>query len=135
MEVSTLSSEDRRALRDVSRFHEINATTNLPPSILAICAGGKNGLAEPGAPWNGTDVIYKNLPFRRLIWAVSDGNYFVVHYEQGGFAPTAYVLIATLKEHDPKPCITSHAWTSWFKDYAAFLAVLEQEQAADRARE
>ena len=66
-----LSAEDRSALENTSRFHEVHSTGDLPPAVLALCDGGSDGkLAEPGQKWNATDsIIDPTLPGKRLIWA------------------------------------------------------------------
>src|SRR5262249_11242757 len=69
-DVTKLSVEDRKVLQASSRFHEIHSTSDLPLPILALCAGDKNNLAEPGGKWNATDVIMDStLPSKRLLWA------------------------------------------------------------------
>jgi len=47
-----LPAKARKALQDASRFHEIHSTHDLPPSIVALCAGDKNNLAEASGKWN-----------------------------------------------------------------------------------
>ena len=88
-DVTKLSAEDRRVLQDSSRFHEVHSTSDLPPAIVALCAGGKGRLAESGQKWNATDAITDStLPGKRLIWAALGGDYYVVHYERGGISLT-----------------------------------------------
>jgi hypothetical protein len=51
-------------------------------------------LADPGAPYQATDVIGPELlPFRRLISAGCAADHCLVHYERGGFAHTYAVLV------------------------------------------
>jgi hypothetical protein len=51
-------------------------------------------LADPGAPFNATDVVGpKLLPFRRLIAAGCAGDHCLVHYEKGGFAHVYQVVV------------------------------------------
>ncbi|MFA6356592.1 MAG: hypothetical protein WCY23_05730, partial [Candidatus Omnitrophota bacterium] len=67
-EVTKLSAEHRKALQDFSRFHEIRATKDLPPAVVALCADESGRLAEPGQKWEITDVITDvTLPRKRLI--------------------------------------------------------------------
>ena len=67
-DVTKLAQEDRNVLQDSSRFHEIHATSDLPPAIVALCAGDNGRLAEPGQNWNATCVITDpTLPGKRLI--------------------------------------------------------------------
>src|ERR1035437_7906062 len=98
-DVTKLPADDQKVLRDVSRFREIHAATNLPPAVFAFCADGSGRLAEPGQKWEATDIITDaKLPTKRLIWAFTDGDFYVVHYERGGRGHSFHVLVARLKE-------------------------------------
>jgi hypothetical protein len=123
-DVANLPAEDRKALQDSSRFHEVHSTSDLPVAIIALCAD--NGrLAEPGQKWNATDaIIDPTLPGKRLIWAAVGGEYYVVHYERGGIAHTFHVLVAKLTQNDAKPKVVLGAVGGPLKDYAAFLVAL-----------
>ena len=65
-DVTKLPSERRKALQDASRFHEIFTVTNLPDSVVALCADPNRRLAEPGQEWELTDVI-RDPKAQRLI--------------------------------------------------------------------
>jgi hypothetical protein len=132
-DVTKLPAEDRKALLDASRFHEVRATTNLPSAILALCDGGGDGkLAEPGQNWNATCVITDpSLPGKRLIWAAVGGEYYVVHYERGGIAHTFHILVGKLGKNDAKPTLVWRAVGGPFKDYAAFLDALRTGKLHD----
>ena len=128
-----LPAKDRRALEDSSRFHEIHSTSDLPPAIVALCAGDKSNLAEPGGKWNPTDVVLDaTVPSKRLIWAAKGGDYFVVHYERGGIAHTFHIMVAKLGKSDAKPKTVWNAMGGPFKDYAAFLDGLRSGKLDDR---
>jgi hypothetical protein len=133
-DVTKLPAEDRKALQDASRFHEVRATTNLPSAILALCDGGGDGkLAEPGQKWNATCVITDpTLPGKRLIWAVVGSEYYVVHYERGGIAHTFHILVAKLTKNDAKPTLVWRTVGGPFKDYARFLDALRTGKLGDR---
>ena len=123
--VTKLPADDQNALRDASRFHEIHAATNLPATIFALCADDKGRLAEPGHSWEVTDVITDNkLPTKRLIWAVTDDDYYVVHYERGGYAHSFHFLVARLKAGESKPSFIWRGVGGQIKDYSAFLGAL-----------
>lgn len=81
-EVTKLAAEDRKILENASRFHEVNVTSDLPPTVVALCIGDNGKIAEPGQKWNATDaLIDPTLPGKRLIWAAVGGEYYIVHYE------------------------------------------------------
>jgi hypothetical protein len=119
-DVSKLPAEDRKALLDASRYHEVLSTTN-------------GRLAEPGQKWNATDaIIDPTLPGRRLIWAAVGDDYYVVHYERGGIAHTYHILVAKLAKNDAKPKVVWRAIGGPFKNYAAFLDALRNGKLDDR---
>jgi hypothetical protein len=133
-DVTKLPAADQKVLRDISRFHEIHSVTNLPPIIFALCVDGKGRLAEPGQNWEATDVITDDkLPTKRLIWAFTDGDYYVVHYERGGYAHSFHVLVAKLKVGDSKP---SFIWRGvgfeQLKDFKAFLDAVANNSLDDK---
>jgi len=132
-DVTKLSSEDRRVLQDSSRFHEVHSTNDLPPAIVALCAGDNDRPADPGQKWNATDVITDpTLPGKRLIWTAVGGEYYVVHYERGGIAHTFHVLVATLTKNNAKPKVVWRAVGGPVKDYVAFLIALRNGKLDDR---
>lgn len=132
-DVTKFPAEDREALQDASRFHEVHATTKLPAAILALCDGGDGKLAEPGQKWNATDVITDpTLPGKRLIWAAVGGEYYIVHYERGGIAHTYHVLVAKLTQGNAKPNLIWRGVGGPLKDYAAFLIALRNGKLDDR---
>jgi hypothetical protein len=133
-DVTKLPAEDRKALLDIARFHEVRATSDLPSTILALCDGGGDGkLAAPGQKWNATDVITDpTLPGKRLIWAAIGGEYYVVHYERGGIAHTFHILVAKLTKDGAKPKALWRAVGGPFKNYAAFLDALRSGKLDDR---
>lgn len=129
-DVTKLPAEDRKALQDSERFHEIHSASDLPRPILALC-GDK--LAEPGGKWNATDaIIDPTLPGKRLIWAAAGGDYYVVHYERGGIAHTFQVLVAKMAKGEARPTVVWSAVGGPFKNYAAFLDALRTGKLDDR---
>ena len=131
-DVTKLPADDRRALQDSSRFHEVHSTGDLPAAIVALCADDGR-LAGPGQKWNATDAITDpTLPGKRLIWAAVDGEYYVVHYERGGIAHTFHVLVATLTKNNAKPKVIWRGVGGPLKDYAAFLIALRNGKLDDR---
>ena len=132
-DVTKLPAEDRKALQDSARFHEVHSTSALPSAILALCDGGGDGkLAEPGQKWNATCVITDpSLPGKRLIWAAVGGEYYVVHYERGGIAHSFHILVGKLTKNDAQPKVVWRAVGAPLKDYAAFLDALRTGKLHD----
>ena len=131
-DVTKLSAEHRKGLQDSKRFHEVRSTTNLPPAVVALCADDNGRLAEPGQNWEPTDVIMDSkLPRKRLIWAATDGEYFVVHYERGGIAHSFQFLVAELKHGNTNPRVLWRGVDGQLKDYKAFLAALDSNKLDD----
>jgi len=131
-DVTKISAEDRKALQDSPRFHEVHSTRDLPSAIVNLCA--KDGhVADPGQNWNPTCVIMDpTVPGKRLIWAAIGGEYYVVHYERGGIAHTFHALVARLTKNDAKPKVVWTAVGGPLKDYAAFLDALRSGRLDDR---
>jgi hypothetical protein len=132
-DVTRLSAEDRKALLDSSRFHEVHSTTDLPRAVVALCVDDNGKLADPGENWNATDVVTDpTLPRKRLIWAAVGGDYYVVHYERGGIAHSFHILVAKLPKGDAKPKVTWSAVGGSLKDYTEFLDALRNGKLDDR---
>ena len=132
-DVTKLSSEDRKALQDSSRFHEVHSTNDLPSTVVALCVDDKGKLADPGQNWNATDAITDpTLPWKRLIWAAVGSDYYVVHYERGGIDHSFHILVAKLTKNDGKPKVAWHAVGHQLKDYTVFLDALRTGKLDDR---
>jgi hypothetical protein len=132
-EITKLSSEDRKALQDSSRFREVHSTRDLPPAVVALGVDDKGKIAEPGQNWNATDAVTDpTLPWKRLIWAAVGNDYYVVHYERGGIDHSFHILVAKLPKDDAKPTVVWRALGRPFKDYAAFLDALRNGKLDDR---
>jgi hypothetical protein len=129
-----LQPEDRRVLQDASRFREIHSTTNVPAHVVSLCADENGRLAEPGKKWEATDYITDvKLPRRRLIWAASDAEYYVVHYEQGGRGHSYHVLVAKFNRERPGAERLWRASGRSLKDYKAFLAAIDSNSMSDES--
>jgi hypothetical protein len=133
-DVTKLAEQNRKALQDATRFHEVLVTKELPADIVALCTGGTDRMADPGEKWRVTDVIMEpSLPIRRLIWAATDGEYYVVHYERGGIAHSFHIMIAKVAKKNAQLKLIWRGAGARLKDYAAFLDALRGEQLDDRA--
>ena len=124
---------DMKALQAEGRFHEIRSVAGLPEPVVALCAGKRDNLADPGQHWQVTDVIMGDkLPAKRLIWAETDGDYYVVHYERGGIAHTFHCLVARLKPGGGKAMAIWRAEGSQLKNFSAFIdAMVHSRLRAD----
>jgi hypothetical protein len=131
-DVNKLSAEDRKAVQDLSRFHEVHSTHDLPSEIVNLCAQDGH-IADPGQNWNPSCVIMDpTVPGKRLIWAAAGGEYYIVHYERGGIAHTYHILVAKLTKADAKPKVVWTAVGGPLKDYPTFLDALRSEKLDDR---
>ena len=131
-DITKLPTERRNALQDVSHFREAHAVTNLPPLVLALCADSNGRLAGPGQTWQATDVITNDkLPRERLIWAATDGEYWVVHYERGGRGHSYYVVVVQLRRGDTKPSFVWRGVGERLKDFPTFLAAVQSNKLDD----
>jgi len=129
--VTRLPDGYREALQKVSRFKELRAITNLPRSVVALCADENGKLAAPAGKWQAGDVITDNrLPRKRLIWAATDGEWYVVHYERGGRARSFHVLV-TLVAGETKPKVVWRGVGNQLKNYREFLAALKNGDLDD----
>ena len=63
-------------------FHEVKQASRLPSAVVDKLGG----IADPGQPFNATDVVDPKLPMRRLVVAAVSENYCIVTYWQGGIA-------------------------------------------------
>ena len=88
------------ALRDHLRgeaFAPVATVAALSPGVkeeLAKLFGETLRMAEPGAPFQATDVIGpERLPFRRLIVAGCSADHCLVNYEKGGFVHVYHVVV------------------------------------------
>lgn len=133
--VTHLSFEFRSHLQQTNSFKNIDVTAQLPHAIFALCADSNGFMADPGKKWEPTDNITDPLlPRKRLIWAVSDGHYFVVHYEAGGLAHSYHFLVASV---DPEHSSISKSWFAVGRKldgYSEFLAALIRNELDDDPR-
>ncbi|MFL6539127.1 MAG: hypothetical protein ACJ8HU_00025 [Chthoniobacterales bacterium] len=109
--------------------------TEIPPAIVALVAGRDGKIAEPGGKWEPTDAISDaSLPAKRLIWAATDGQYYVVHYERGGVAHTHHALVARVLPNETNADFVWTVRTEPLADYALFVAALRSNTLDADAR-
>jgi hypothetical protein len=75
-----LSAVTNSSLTEV--FHEVKQSSRLPNAVLEKLGG----IADPGQPFNATDVVDTKLPMRRLVVAAISEKYCIVTYWKGGIA-------------------------------------------------
>jgi hypothetical protein len=126
-DAAKIPADLKKVLADVSRFREIHSSTNLPPALVALCADKNGRFAEPGQAFNATDSIMDtSVPGSRLVWAATDGEYYVVHFERGGIAHTFELLVATMDPESRKPTVVLHCYVGrLLKNYGAFIREME----------
>lgn len=128
-EVTKLESTQRKLIES-SSFRHLHSVKELPPSVAALCADNNGRIADPGQKWEATDVIYdKNLPRKRLIWAETSKDYYVVHYEKGGYAHSFHVVLI---KADKTPKILWHVTGSKLNDFSEFKKALAENKLDDR---
>lgn len=130
--VTRLHIDDKETLRKVSSFHDIHTASNLPQGVFDLCADNEGRLAEPGRRWEATDYITNSkLPRNRLVWAVTNGDYYVVHYESGGWGHNFNVLVARLKPTAIKPNVVWQGLGGKLKSFGAFLDAVASSKQDD----
>jgi hypothetical protein len=111
-----------RALLTGSQFHALPLVADIPPQVLRLCIDHDEQMAERGAAWNVTDVV-DTLPTARLIWAVTDGATYVIHFEHGGRGHSDILVVASSRG----PTASQLLWKSSdyrFGDFAFLVASL-----------
>jgi hypothetical protein len=87
-----------RAQLQKGTFQAVTSVRGLPLGVrerMTTMFGGTLDIAEPGTPFQSTDVLVTpRLPFRRMISAACSNDFYcLVYYERGGIAQTRYVLL------------------------------------------
>jgi hypothetical protein len=108
------------------RFAVVRRVASIPHAVMAEASAARGPeyatppieFAEPGAPFQSTDVIMTpRLPGRRLIVAWSSPDWYVLHYEVGGVAHTYHVAAFSLRN--------GHARFVWHAQLRGALANLD----------
>ena len=85
-----------------TQFERINSFDSLPEPIKThwlkrfdpgMEAYIKPGMAEPGEPFNVTDVVHANLPMHRLKFGGASSDMWFVYYEHGGIGFHYHLVI------------------------------------------
>jgi hypothetical protein len=93
----TLSATLRAHLK-AERFQIVTSVRGMPlgvrDALQSLFGSPTLNIAEPGAPFQVTDVIVTpNLPIRRLVTAGCSIDHCLVYYERGGIAHTWHVAL------------------------------------------
>jgi hypothetical protein len=84
-------------------------------ALLDICHSCT--FADSGAPWNSTDVIYNDLPQRRLVSIEHVGSEWRVQYEHGGRGKHSHTITfstyPTVHVISTSSCIPSEKCREW----------------------
>ena len=81
--------------KSVAPSGPIAAKSQLPPSVLAALTAvcGNCRIADSNEDWNATDVVFDDLPDRRLKSIVQTKDHWEIRYERGGYVTSSYVLL------------------------------------------
>jgi hypothetical protein len=109
-QVVHLDADTRREIASED-FHAVKKVSQIPQTVIDA-AGAARGegpnvpalvIAEPGAPYQATDVISgPPLPGRRLVVAWTGDSTWILHYEAGGVAHTYHVAVFDVVEGKAK---------------------------------
>jgi len=129
-EITKLDPVQRKNIQ-AATYRQLHSVKELPPGVVALYADNNGRLADPGQKWQVTDVINdESLPQKRLIWAAVSHNYYVVHYERGGYAHSFHVLLI---EFHAKPKVVWHgAGFNKLNNFNAFKKALGGDELDDR---
>jgi hypothetical protein len=94
---TTVPPPQRAHVRD-ERFQVVSSVRGLPlgvrEELQRMFGGSAMAIAEPGAPFQATDVITDpTLPSRRMSVAGCSQDHCLVYYERGGIAHTWYAVL------------------------------------------
>ena len=134
-EVISLASDVRDYLfASASNVKIVRSTKYIPAAVMDACASiafDEFLLANPGEKFQATDVIiYPKLPWRRLLWAARLPNYYLLHYEHGGFAFHEHVVLVSYS--DPKNAkVIWSGYSPPLKNYKEFLEALKAGKLSD----
>jgi hypothetical protein len=93
-----LAAPDSQAMLDLLRtapFSKLSHIAELPPAVLRACVNDPQDVADPGEPFNPTDLRLPGYtePGTRLVWAATDSEHYVLDFEYGGLGYHQTVLI------------------------------------------
>ncbi|HYX53325.1 MAG TPA: hypothetical protein VE783_07720 [Candidatus Limnocylindrales bacterium] len=136
--ISSQTSLSPNALYDLpGPFTPIATISELPQPVKAALAMAfrQNTLqiADPGKPFNATDVVDERLPMRRLIFAGQAGERFVVHYERGGRGHSYYALVFDVKDHNSAALIGAASYRQAARNIAKLKSLRHNDISNSRS--
>jgi hypothetical protein len=129
-EPGKLSASDRQHLLAAKEVAPLRTMREIPTEVVEACKGlggyGEFKLADPGQPFQATDVIIgKPLLGRRLMWAVNFPGYVVIHYESGGIAHSFHVVVVAVDSSRKAHVLwETDTWPGTSNSFTAFQAAL-----------
>ena len=123
-------------LGELAGAHVIRTTAELPRPVIDLIVGKDQPLADPDGKWETTDVIMdEKTPRRRLVWAVADGPFWLVHYEAGGIGRSAHVLLVRNETYVPSATGLWHAVVhDVLPDPKALMPAMDRGEVKDDPR-
>jgi hypothetical protein len=94
------SSPERPSDFQPSHYRLVHGKSEVPAAVLdsfsALCGGCP--LADIGAPFNATDIVYPGLPARRLVSAGASRTQWFLEYEHGGRGLHSHFALFELRD-------------------------------------
>jgi hypothetical protein len=113
---------------NAANFHEIRSTTNLPPEVVSAGRSVNSWTIEKDD--SGHPTWAKSW---HVIWAVTDGKYYVVHTEYVAVdrpGTNHWIVVARVPDRNgPPPRVHRHA-SHFVKDFRTFTHELQAEVQA-----
>ena len=94
-----LSKVQKEHLLD-GEYRIVRRVAEIPAAVRSAFAGADFEMANPGEPFQVTDVVMEKLPWRRLVFAGCARSRCFLHYEKGGYAHGYYVVVFDLSRTD-----------------------------------
>jgi hypothetical protein len=103
VEENQMSASEKEHILDGS-FTVVSRTDGIPANVKqafsTITRQTSFAMANPGEAFQVTDVVlYRRLPWRRLVFAGVQGDLWFLHYEHGGLAHSYYVVALKADSH------------------------------------
>jgi hypothetical protein len=132
--IGHLSTTHSNLLSNIADFHMLKGKDKLSPAVVALCADSSGQLVAPGERWEATDVITDpKLPRKRLIWAAVYKDYYLIHYESGGYSHSFHILLARKTDKEKAEALW-RAVGEKYMDPFAFSKALKENKLDDNPK-